>query len=117
MMRGQVPGSRSAHRESPDRQALIVDGIPGQRVPESLENVDLSRKLEGVAIPPVRVKNECIGRREFSIRLLPVVDELQLGQMIVPTVQPDIEPMRSLAVPGERAWHNESVGLSRAIDL
>jgi hypothetical protein len=62
------------------------------------------------------MEHEGIGRGEFAIGALAVGEEFQLGEIVVATVQPDIEPVFTAGIGGEARRNNQAVRLNGTID-
>ena len=116
VMRRQMPAARTAHGEAAYRHSGAVDRILFRRVLECFEDIGFARELERVAVASVGMEHEGVCRSEVAGGALPVADELQLGQVVVASVQPDIESSRLFRLSCERRRDHEAVGLDGAID-
>ena len=86
-------------------------------VVERLEEVDLAGELVGVAVSPVRMQDEGVGRGELAGRLLPAVDEAELAQVLAAAVAPDVQPEWMRRIGPVRLRHDQAVRLDGAVDL
>src|SRR5205814_7979476 len=93
MMRRQMPRARATHRKAADRNPFFVDRILRLHMFDPFEHIGLPRKLKRVAEPAIRVQHDCICGSEIAQGALAVANKFQLGQPIVATMQPYIEPV------------------------
>ena len=118
VMRAEVPRAGTAHREARVDQPVVVHGIRAACGVERLEDIHLAREFRGVAVAPVGMDDERVGRREFPRAFHPARHEGKLAQRLAASVIPN--PSRAWrfvcrALP--RSRHDDAEGLHAAINL
>src|SRR5437899_1387719 len=124
MMHCQMPTTGAAHRKAADRASIRIYRIMLLHMLHRLDHIDFTGKFERIAESSTWMEDKGIFGRELPSGSLPIRDELQFGEMIVPAMEPDIEPMttsccdrRPVAVYGEAGRHDEPVRLDGSIDF
>src|SRR5258706_10295169 len=101
MMHGQVPAAGAPHRKPADRQTSWIDRVMPSNMLHCFKHIPFAPKFECVAITAIGMEHKSVGRSKVTVRPLPVGNELQLREMVIASMQPDIQTMRFAALRAE----------------
>ena len=112
-----MPAPRSPHRKASDRNPSRIDIHQPAEVLERFEDIGLSRKLEGVAVPAKGVQHESVCRGVLARFAQSLQDKRYFRFRVASAVQPHIHSPRLSCIRPIVGGHDQPVGLHRIIDV
>ena len=116
-MNGELPASGSAHRETADRDTVVIDAVVLLGMGEGFEAIDLAREFIGIGEAGIGMEHDGVDRCVLSGLGAAAFHEEDFVDLVVTAVEPEIEAVGFIAGEIVALGDDETVGLDRAIDI
>src|SRR5262245_35036682 len=115
MVQTEMPGAGATHREASQHNPSRVNVSTVQKVAKSFQYILFTGPTIGVVATAVDIElDEVLLRRRLLLVVL--VDELDLGQGSIATVQHNIQPPALASGPVKAARQDHAIRLDGAVD-
>ena len=111
----EVPGSRAAHGETHEGDAILVDAVLAADGLDGLHDVGLAGRLVADALAAEGVEDDAVFDREIPRAGHALVDEVEIGGLVAAPMEPDVEGDGTVEL--QLGGNLEAVGLYGVVDL
>src|SRR5688572_5301722 len=106
IMGRDLPARRPAQRKATHDDPVFIDGIILLDVCQCFERIHFASELLAVAEPAVGMKHDGVGWRKLAVGSLPLCKEIELRELLVATMKPQIQTISVRRGSVERGWHH-----------